>query len=201
MSRVIITSKTRMQNGCCVGAYDIDTREFLRLLQANGSNQPTNCPYAIGQYWDMTYTRRVGVIPPHVEDVLVTSQQNCANIQNFKDILLEYVPFYQGSIEGLFQGNIRFTHAGGGYISQQNGLPANSVGFWATPTALQLSNNNNKIRYATPFGFRSLPYVGLEPAIPTIPRGTLVRVSLARWWSPSADAESRCYVQLSGWYL
>lgn len=201
MSRVVITSKTRMSNGCCVGAYDIDTRQYLRLLQANGFNQPSNCPYEIGQYWDMTYVGRNNVIPPHVEDVLVTLTTDCYVVDNFKDFLLTYIPYHQGSIESLFDGRIRFTQSGGGYISHENGLPANSVGFWTTPTALQLYENKGKPRYATPFGFRSMPYVGFEPAIQNIPRGTLVRVSLARWWAPADDAEQRCYVQLSGWYM
>jgi hypothetical protein len=201
MSRIVITSKTRMSNGCCVGAFDIDTRQYLRLLQANGSNQPANCPYQIGQYWDMTYVPRQNLTPPHVEDVLVNSIDNCRTVQDFKQFLLTYAPFYQGPVHGLFQGRINFTNAGGGYISHQNGLPTNSVGFWATPTDLQLSTNNGKPRYVTPFGFQSFPYVGYEPPIQTIARGTLVRVSLARWWAPAEDAEMRCYVQLSGWYI
>jgi epoxyqueuosine reductase len=41
------------------------------------------------------------------------------------------------------------------------------------------------------------------PPPPTIPAGTLVRVSLARWWRPDANDTSfpeRCFVQLSGWF-
>lgn len=48
-----------------------------------------------------------------------------------------------------------------------------------------------------------IPYVGFEPAVDLIPKGTLVRVSLARWWRPHdspPDMEERCYLQLSGWY-
>ncbi len=48
---------------------------------------------------------------------------------------------------------------------------------------------------------RRLKYVGAERAIPVIPAGTLIRVSLARWWAPEgSEMEERCYVQLSGWY-
>ena len=39
--------------------------------------------------------------------------------------------------------------------------------------------------------------------IKVIPAGTLVRVSLARWWRPEdsePNFEERCYLQLSGWY-
>lgn len=45
-------------------------------------------------------------------------------------------------------------------------------------------------------------YVGVDKEIPKINAGTLVRVSLARWWSedPDANGEPRCYLQISGWY-
>lgn len=200
MSRVVITSKTRMGNNCCVGAFDLDQRTYLRLLLSNGSNQPSNTPYEVGQYWDMVYTPKTQLTPPHVEDVLVTSHQNGRPVENFTNFLLTYVPFYQGNIDGLFGGAIRFTSAGGGYISHQNGLPANSVGFWASQTDLTLQTLNDKNRYATPLNLRSLPYVGFQAPVQVIPRGTLIRVSLARWWAPADDAEQRCYVQLSGWY-
>jgi hypothetical protein len=45
-----------------------------------------------------------------------------------------------------------------------------------------------------------ITYVGFEPAIELITHGSLVRVSLARWWRPDDDSEERCYLQLSGWY-
>ena len=47
----------------------------------------------------------------------------------------------------------------------------------------------------------NIPYVGCAEAIDLIPAGTLVRVSLARWWRPEGMNEERCYLQLSGWYL
>ena len=45
-----------------------------------------------------------------------------------------------------------------------------------------------------------MPYVGFEEAVETIPAGTLVRVSLARWWDTNGTTEDRCSLQLSGWY-
>ncbi len=48
----------------------------------------------------------------------------------------------------------------------------------------------------------TIPYVGLKENPPEIiPQGTLLRLSLAHWWTPEdADTEERCYLQLSGWY-
>lgn len=34
-----------------------------------------------------------------------------------------------------------------------------------------------------------------------MPKGTLVRLSLARWWSPNQGRDKRCYLQLSGFYI
>jgi hypothetical protein len=59
-----------------------------------------------------------------------------------------------------------------------------------------------KVRYGYPktTNWRSLPYVGFEEAAEIIPAGTLVRVSLARWWDTNGTTEERCSLQLSGWY-
>ena len=46
-----------------------------------------------------------------------------------------------------------------------------------------------------------IPYVGVEPPPEIIPVGSLVRLSLARWWKPEEKEEDKkCYLQLSGWY-
>jgi len=48
---------------------------------------------------------------------------------------------------------------------------------------------------------RRFPYVGFEPKVNLIPAGTLMKISLARWWKPEdSDMSERCYLQLSGWY-
>ena len=37
--------------------------------------------------------------------------------------------------------------------------------------------------------------------LPIIPKGKIIRLSLAKWWKPEdSDIELRCYLQLSGWY-
>lgn len=43
-------------------------------------------------------------------------------------------------------------------------------------------------------------YVGLAEPIQVIPKGTLIRFSLARWWRRNDDSEEQCTLQLSGWY-
>ncbi len=47
----------------------------------------------------------------------------------------------------------------------------------------------------------NIPYAGVTQAIQRIPKGTLIRVSLARWWNKDDKTEERCYLQLSGFYI
>ncbi len=56
------------------------------------------------------------------------------------------------------------------------------------------------IRYRYGTDINTIPFVGLQEPIDEIPAGTLLRVSLARWWSPNENTEERCYLQLSGYY-
>ncbi|MBK6496893.1 MAG: hypothetical protein IPG00_01470 [Saprospiraceae bacterium] len=83
-------------------------------------------------------------------------------------------------------------------------LPENSVGFWISDQDLILDKDNKHYNYPTANVFartKHFPYVGFEPNVEVIPSGTLMRVSLARWWCPEdSDLPERCYLQLSGWY-
>lgn len=95
-----------------------------------------------------------------------------------------------------------WTDNGSGYISKNGEIPDNSVGFWISDRNLKKRIAFDKVRYNYPVenGWRSLPYVGFEEPVETIPAGTLIRVSLARWWDTNGKTEDRCSSQLSGWY-
>ena len=47
-----------------------------------------------------------------------------------------------------------------------------------------------------------IKFVGYQSLVERIPAGTIIRLSLATWWSGDNDGkgEDRCYLQLSGWY-
>ena len=47
---------------------------------------------------------------------------------------------------------------------------------------------------------RYVPHFSKAEPISEIPSGTLLRVSLARWWKKYEEEEKKCYLQLSGWY-
>jgi hypothetical protein len=202
MNKVVITSKTRMSNGYCVGGYDVSNSRYIRLLTSDGKNQDYYTKFEVGQLWRLSYNDRLNVTPPHVEDVLVTKQLYIKTIIDLSDYILRRLTPHSGGITSLFDNKLGFTNNGGPYINRRNGLPDNSVGFWLIPEELNLVKTDaGRIRYKVKSQIYEMPYVGLIPAIDSIPAGTLVRVSLARWWSPnSEECEDRCYVQLSGWY-
>ncbi len=203
--QVIITSKTHMSNATCVGALAVDGR-FLRLLNDKGYNQPTDTDFEIKQVWDIEFLKRINMKTPHVEDVLVHSKQFKGYIKDEITMLqiVEHfkVPIWRGNPDGLFDNCLLWTNNGSGYISRDGQIPKHSVGFWISDQNLTKRIVFEKVRYSYPNinGWRSLPYVGFENAIDIIPAGTLIRVSLARWWDRGGETEERCSLQLSGWY-
>jgi len=194
---VIIVSKTRMGAARCVGGLAANNQS-VRLLDANGHNQPGNTPFEIGTVWDLQFVPRQDCRPPHVEDVLITSSQRVGEQANLRHYIIEHAPVWNGPIDVLFDGLLEFTHNGSGYIAESTGLPAVSTGFWISDR--ELTRNGRAYIY----DYRQLAYVGAAEPVDALPAGTLIRVSLARWWRPQGanpDFEERCYLQLSGWYL
>ena len=204
---VVIVSKTKMSSNECVGGIVIESGQFVRLLDSSGNNQPIGCDFEVGEIWDIDFVARTSLKSPHNEDVLITSKNYTKRVvsnlikwitSNFKDRL------WRGSPDNLFNSQIDFTSSGSGFISANKGVPNLSVGFWISDKDLTRRDFSGKVRYNYPStgNWRSVTYVGKADPIDTIPAGTLMRVSLARWWSPNdSDTEERCYLQLSGWYL
>ncbi|MBT9100102.1 hypothetical protein KFZ76_20575 [Methylovulum psychrotolerans] len=193
---VLIVSKTRMGDYYrCVGGIEIGTNKAVRLLQQDGNYQSADTTFQIGEVWDIQCTPQIPVIPPHIEGVCVYKQKliGTRNVRNY--ILNSTINIWRGGIANLFDDLIDFTGNGSGYISHQNGVPRNSTGFWICNTDLDYDDKH----YSD--GMYRIKYAGLPKPLPRIPKGTLVRVSLPKWWKPDGvDMEERCYVQLSGWY-
>ncbi|MCK5342471.1 MAG: hypothetical protein KAR20_03655 [Candidatus Heimdallarchaeota archaeon] len=203
--KVLIVSKTRMGGGyCCVGGLDIAEKRSLRLLQRNGFNQREDTQFRIGHIWDIKYIPNVDLIPPHIEDVRVLNARFEGIQSNLSKFLLEKIKPWRNGPEALFDGKLSATGAGSGYVSKQVGVPSCSTGFWLLDKPLAKSKFEDKVRYRYPetHGIRYLTLRGYNEPVDTLPTGTLLRVSLARWWKPEdTDVEERCYLQLSGWYL
>jgi hypothetical protein len=200
---ILIVAKTHMKDTACVGALELATKKNLRLLTQDGKNQSKEVSFNVGDIWDIEYIPRVQIVPPHYEDVLVSSCKFLRKQNDMNTFLLERVPIWRGGTDKLFDGLVKFEHNSSGYITE-SGIPKQSVGFWLPDKDVELTIFQDKRHY---FYFidnsvKSIPFVGYQKTVETIKQGSLIRISLARWWKiPIASVtELRCYCQLSGWY-
>lgn len=187
----------------CIGGIAHDGTS-VRLLNSNGGHWEMAGPFQIGQIWDVAYTAVAAPAPPHTEDVLVSNCRLIGTQPNLRAHLVARVQPWRGGIDQVFGGVLRYTSNNNGYISQRLGVPTLSTGFWIPDHDLTLRADGK--HYDCPDGYvmRGLSYVGEPQPIPVLPAGTLIRVSLARWWKPDdaePDFEKRCYLQLSGWFM
>lgn len=194
-----------MRNAACIGGLALNTNSSLRLLQANGSNHPDDTDYEMGDIWDLAITPRLNVTPPHTEDVLVRTRRRLGYQNHLAEFLCDRIIPWQGAPMHLFDGLLQISSGGSGYIARGSGIPEHSTGFWIPDRTLERADYNQKVRYRYPSyeGIRYISYVGYAPPIDRLPAGSLLRVSLARWWCPPDDleAEEKCFLQLSGWFL
>lgn len=200
--RVLIVAKTYMKDAFCIGAYDITTKKNVRLLTKIGKNQPRNTEFDVGQIWNIEYNRRSDIKNPHIEDVLIEKSTFLKNIGNIEKFLIDNVPIWEGSPENIFYNKITYPIGRSGFLEKIRSDLTQSVGFWIPDKDLELTIFEDKKHYLY-FGEQvySFPYVGYMDKVDKISKGTLLRVSLTRWWSPYAKSvEKRCYCQLSGWY-
>ncbi|GHT08759.1 hypothetical protein AGMMS49525_17900 [Bacteroidia bacterium] len=191
----------------CVGGIDLDKSMSVRLLNSGGYHETSaKCPYNIREVWEIEYIQSPRPLP-HSEGIRVLKTKKTEILKPefpMVDILKRSnFSFYQGNIHVTFEGKLKCTSNGTFYISGDN-VPQNSTCFWICDRNIVRRDYHDKVRYnyndlSRQWGFS---YVGLEenPA-QIIPQGTLVRLSLAHWWSPdNSENDERCYLQLSGWY-
>lgn len=114
------------------------------------------------------------------------------------------VEIFTGSPNEIFGGLLGWTVSGSGFIESKKNLPKSSVGFWISDQDLTLNVDVKHYNYPSNNQFVSpkrFKYVGFVNKVDVIPKGTLLRMSLARWWKPEeVEINKRCYLQLSGWY-
>ncbi|MDR1455328.1 MAG: hypothetical protein LBJ01_06730 [Tannerella sp.] len=210
MSKILIVSKTKMANGyVCVGGIDMDKSISVRLLDVGGyPEMKEDCPYNVREVWEIEYTRHPRPLP-HSEDIKVCDRRQIGALRqdlSMLDVLKKSnYGIYSGSIRNCFEGKLKCRDSGAFYISNDH-IPNSSTCFWICDKSIVRSDYQGKIRYnyrdpSRRWGY-NITFVGIdENPIQTIPQDSLVRLSLAHWWSPDdSDDEERCYLQLSGWY-
>jgi hypothetical protein len=215
MERVLIVARTRMGSGVCVGGLALDSNRSVRLLTKEGTHQPRLIEFQVGQIWNVDFRKVAHVEPPHVEDVLVYSKQLLEPVDDIRSTLLARVRPWTGGPESLFDGTLTLDRARC-YLAKSGSMPGCSTGYWLLDRPLLFDKEHVDrtqikhqylMRYTenTGYGPRTrtlvVPFVGYAHPLDEIPAGTLARISLARWFTPSSVGEARCYVQLSGWYL
>ena len=201
---VLIVSRTQMGGGnVCIGGFDIRQNKNVRLLASNGGNQPGDAPFQIGQIWKIAYTPKANLVHPHSEDVMVQSSHlvNTLSRTEAKRFIFDNCNVVRGSLKELFAGAVRSPSRGASYVDASN-VPDHSVCFWVPNTDLTHVNsfNKHKYHYIDPQHDTYFAYVGTDLAIETIAKESIVRMSLARWWTPPNSESEACYLQLSGWF-
>jgi hypothetical protein len=207
--RVLIVSKTKMGEVICVSGLSQMEKRSLRLLNAMGEQPTLSDRYSIGQLWEMDYTHAPTCEAPHTEDVLVRQKVLVGQLSTdeLRRVLLHYrdaLHTVEGSIELLYEGKLvlperadESAYIVAGYV------PGYSTAFWCADVPLEMVFGKKERAY---YHYRAgildikIPFVGFAEPITMIPRHTLVRVSLARWFDQYGKTEPRCYLQLSGWY-
>ncbi|MCD4664744.1 MAG: hypothetical protein K8R68_05680 [Bacteroidales bacterium] len=202
---VLILSKTQMNhNQVCVGGLTLKGR-YVRLLDSQGNNQPENTDLEPKQAWEIDFVERANNVAPHIEDIIVQSRERKGSLKNsmtIKDFIEKRnIPIWKGHPDELFDKLIQWTASGSGYIDKNGGVPKHSVGFWISDRDLKRKDyKGTRYQYPSTIGWRSIKFKGLEEPVDTIPEGTLIRVSLARWVSFNEGEDPKCWLQLSGWY-
>lgn len=204
---VLVVSKTHMSNAACVGGLVLSNNRYVRLLNPGNYNQPTDTDFEVGDIYELTFTDRTNIQPPHIEDVIISSKRFIRRVDNMPNFLNQRnIIDWNGHINNLFGGLLSWTNSGTGYIPLGGQMPAKSVGFWiADKDLIRVSFENNKVRFRYPNGtnYRNISYVGYQDTLATIPAGTILRVSLSRIFPPENSeitAPRGYYLQLSGWY-
>ena len=202
---ILITSKTHKGKSACVGGLVLANNRLVRLLSPGNWDQYADTDFDIGDVWDIQFSDRQDTESPHIEDIIIQSKSYLRQVDDLSTFLSNCgVIIFRGSPNQIFNGRLGWTGNGSGYIGNKENLPSNSVGFWVSDKDLILDQDGKHYNYLSENVFtqtKRFPYVGFAPKVGTITKGTLMRISLARWWKPEdSDISERCYLQLSGWY-
>ena len=145
--KVVIVAKTRMGSGACVGALTFDGRSLRLIAIDRETNDQFNMDYQVGEVWDVETRPDPDIIPPHVENVIVTGNRLLAPISEIETFIEQQMPPISGGPEAIFDGLAQMTKAGALYIAERTGLPSRSTMFWIPDRPLQRVDDHKRIRY------------------------------------------------------
>lgn len=192
-----------MQQGLCIGGLS-EAYEPVRIQPSAGYAHPEDAPYQVGDVWDLELTRPPHLQPPHVEDMILAGPgRRLDRLSDVGDWLLRGATLWAGPAANAFDGKLRITETGRAHVSR-DAVPDQSIGFWTPdrPLVRHQSGERETYWYTDYSGVTwRFSYAGVGPSLRIVPAGMIVRLSLARWWTPpDSDAPPACYAQVSGWF-
>jgi len=135
--KAVIVAKTRMGSGACIGALTFDGRS-LRLIAADReTNDQFNMEYQVGEVWEVETQPDAEIIPPHIENVIVTKKRRLATIAEIETFIEQQMPPETGGVEVIFEGLTQATQAGSLFVAERIGIPNRSTMFWIPDKPLQ----------------------------------------------------------------
>ncbi len=204
MTKTMVVCKTSMEDALCVGGLTLDKSERIRLLTSTGDNQPQDTSFEVGDVWDCELVPKRNTRKPHTEDMLASPKRKLWAIPNGREFLIEQLDLKPSRKRTLFDGLLDYTKAGSGFISERKGVPEYAHAFWRPRYGLRKRMDRGKTYYVyegpSSRKFR-LKYVGLEIPVERLHPGSVLHLSLARWWKQPRVNEWRCFLMLSGWFL
>src|SRR5689334_20861739 len=158
--KVLIVAKTRRGHGACVGGISREGQS-VRLVAPNAkANDRAGLEYTINDLWEIQARPDPEIVPPHVENVIVSSARFLERIEDSQCFIRQSMPPVEGGPELLFDGLVQTAAFGPLYIAERSGLPKRSTMFWVSDQPLHLDIEGKRIRYRyrTPDGGRTLTF-------------------------------------------
>lgn len=218
MSRILITARTRISDReLCLGGIDLDRNRCVRLSTAQAQNFSHNAPFQVRSMWHMDYAPRPHLVVPHIEDVNVRAFTQFQERTDFLKLFQERepeLPVWHGRPSLLFDGLLTSdsrenpAQAGGRYAFRGNRVPSVSLGYWIPDRDLQARRSRRRTGHVgydvyyvdlTEAGTTvKIVHSGFQQLPPTIAVGSILSLSLARWWAPKDDPDQRerCTLQV-----
>lgn len=207
--KVLVLARTLMKNNrVCIGGVLLSNNRYIRLLDLEEKNVMKSEPYQIGEIYDIHYFFRQNIIPPHIEDVIISYRKFFRKMLPAEFFAkINTLNLRLGCIKNLFEQCLNWNERKG-FLTRQN-IPKNgSVLITSLDYNLIKFENNKYLSAKIDNLWHYIPYVGeylIQDSF-IIPKGTLIRFSIARWWTGHNHTDSngfvqeRAYLQISGFY-
>ncbi|MCO7231364.1 MULTISPECIES: hypothetical protein [unclassified Cobetia] len=201
---IVILARTTMAGGVCVGAYDTNNNNMIRLFDENGQNLMSHAPYRVGDIYSGKYKFKRSLAYPHVEDVIVIEAAYEGSVfenERFErtfNTLIDSLAYKDLNPSDLFDGKLVWERSA--FVEIDN-RPTYSV--MIASLDRDLHKDGDYFIWTEFYDVYRVKYVGTKPIeqLPaTINAGMFIRLSLARFWDKDKDGVKRSYLQLSWVY-